>query len=78
MGKIFAYLSVFLGALLVTTGFGGADSQPPTVGGQLPEFTLPVPKNDAHQQYLGLTGKESFKISEINAEVVIIEIFSMY
>jgi hypothetical protein len=63
-------LSVFLGILL--------NSQPPAVGGKLPEFTLSVPKNDEHQEYLGLAGKESFKISEISAEVVIIEIFSMY
>jgi hypothetical protein len=48
------------------------------VGGQLPEFKLPVPKSDEHQEYLGLAGRESFKISEISAEVVIIEIFSMY
>ena len=78
MGKIFKYLAVLLGVLLVTAGIAGANSQPPAVGGQLPEFTLSVPKNDEHQEYLGLTGKESFKISEINAEVVIIEIFSMY
>jgi hypothetical protein len=48
------------------------------VGGQLPEFTLPVPKSDEHQEYLGLAGKDAFKIAEISAEVVIIEIFSMY
>jgi len=78
MGTIYKYLAVFLGVLLVSGGFAWADSQPPAVGGVLPEFTLPVPKSDAHQKYLGLAGKESFKISEISAEVVIIEIFSMY
>ena len=71
-------LSVFLGILLTSAGFALADSQPPAVGGKLPEFTLPVPKSDAHQEYLGLAGKDAFKISEISAEVVIIEIFSMY
>jgi hypothetical protein len=78
MGSIFKYLAVFFGVLLVSTGFSWADPQPPAVGGVLPEFTLPVPKGDAHQEYLGLAGKESFKISEIGADVVIIEIFSMY
>ena len=78
MGTIFKSLSLLLGILLVSTGFALADSQPPAVGGKLPEFTLPVPKNNEHQEYLGLAGKESFKISDINAEVVIIEIFSMY
>jgi len=78
MGAIFKYLAVLLGVLLVSAGFARADSQPPAVGGKLPEFTLPVPKSDEHQKYLGLAGKESFKISEISADVVIIDIFSMY
>ena len=78
MGTIFKYLAVCFGVLLISAGFALADSQPPAVGGKLPEFTLPVPKNNEHQEYLGLAGKESFKISDINAEVVIIEIFSMY
>jgi hypothetical protein len=67
-----------MGSICISAGFALADSQPPAVGGKLPEFTLSVPKNDEHQEYLGLAGKESFKISEISAEVVIIEIFSMY
>ena len=78
MGAIFKYLTVFFGLLLVSSGFAWADSKPPAVGGVLPEFTLPAPKSDEHQKYLGLAGKESFKISEISADVVIIEIFSMY
>jgi hypothetical protein len=78
MGTIFKYVAVFFGVLLVSAGFARADSQPPAVGGQLPEFTLPVPKSDEHQEYLGLAGKDAFKIAEISAEVVIIEIFSMY
>ena len=78
MGNIYKYLAVFLGVLLVSGGFAWADSQPPAVGGVLPEFTLPVPQSDEYQKYLGLAGKESFKISEISADVVIIEIFSMY
>ena len=78
MGTIIKYSGVFLGVMLVTAGFALADSQPPAVGSQLPDFTLPVPKSNDHQEYLGLSGKESFKIPEISAEVVIIEIFSMY
>ena len=78
MGTIFKNLAVFLGVLLISAGFALADSQPPAVGGKLPEFTLLVPKSNEHQEYLGLSGKASFKIPEISAEVVIIEIFSMY
>lgn len=78
MGTIFKQLAVFFGILLVSAVFARADTQPPAVGGKLPEFTLPAPKSDEHRKYLGLEGKESFKIPEIKADVVIIEIFSMY
>ena len=78
MGTIFKYLAVFIAALLVTAGLSRAGSQPPAVDSVLPEFTLPVPQNNDQQQYLGVTGKDSFRIPEIKAEVVIIEIFSMY
>ena len=78
MGTIFKYLAVFFAALLVSVGSTGAGSQPPAVGSVLPEFTLPVPQNDDYQRYLGIAGKDSFTIPEIKAEVVIIEIFSMY
>ena len=78
MGTISKYLAIFLGILLASAGLAWAASQPPAVGGQLPEFRLPVPQSDEHRQYLGLAGKDVFKITEISAEVVIIEIFSMY
>ena len=59
-------------------GFVEADTNPPAEGSVLPQFDLTTPENPEHQQYLGVTGKKSFAISEIDAEVVIIEIFSMY
>jgi hypothetical protein len=78
MGVISKYMSVCIAALMVSAGFSWADSQPPAVGGVLPEFALPVPQADDHQQYLGVVGKESFKIPEIKADIVIIEIFNIY
>ena len=47
-------------------------------GKELPDIELTIPKNQEHQQYLGLTGEGTFKIPQIKAKVVIIEIFSMY
>jgi thiol-disulfide isomerase/thioredoxin len=45
----------------------------------LPDFTLAVPDNPGYRGYLGLSkGNNTFKIPEIKATVVIIEIFSMY
>ena len=54
---------------------------PPAVGGSLPDFKLPAPKDSADKNYLGISGSffsGPFKIPQIKANVVIIEIFSMY
>jgi hypothetical protein len=64
--------------LVLSIGPVGAESQPPPEGGLLPEFVLATPKSPEQQGYLGISGKDTFKIPEIKAEVVIIEIFSMY
>ena len=64
--------------LLANLGFAAAEIEPPAEGGILPEIILRVPENSELQQYLGVGGKETFTIPEIKAEVVIIEIFSMY
>jgi len=50
----------------------------PEKGSSFPSITLPVPEKDAEKAYLGLTGKGTFTISQIKAEVVIVEIYSMY
>ena len=47
-------------------------------GGQLPSIVLPIPKSTEEKTYLGLSGSGTFKIPQIKADVVIIEIFSMY
>lgn len=45
----------------------------------LPEFTLPQPSNDSERKYLGLeSGKKNFKIADIKARIVIIEVLSFY
>ena len=55
-----------------------AATQPPAVGGVLPKIVLPVPDLPEHQTYLGIKGKQDFTIPEIEAPIVIVEIFSMY
>ena len=57
---------------------GASPVAPPPVEGVLPDFTLTVPEAIPSRQYLGLDAKGSFKIPDIDASVVIIEIFSMY
>ena len=51
---------------------------PPREGDTLPEITLAVPEDRGQRDYLGLSDADRFQIPEIQAKVVIIEIFSMY
>lgn len=77
-----AWLGVLLVTWIVATGTVGsglcATAQPPPEGGVMPNVTLPVPQDAGEASYLGVEGKKSFKIPEIKADMVIVEIFSMY
>ncbi len=73
--KFMAAMSVWF---IMVTGALGAESTPPPEGGVLPEIILNVPENPEYREYLGLTGKKTFKIPDIKSDIVIIEIFSMY
>ncbi len=55
-----------------------AASKPPEQGTVLPQFQLVVPDDSEAQGYLGLSGSGEFTVSEINAPVVVIQIFSRY
>ena len=70
LASIFCMLTVF--------GVAVSAANPPAEGGVLPEIVLDVPESSELQQYLGVAGKKTFTIPEIKAEVVLIEIFSMY
>ncbi len=72
MFRLFMTVSLALGML--QSAFGG----PPARGGTLPDFSLEIPKDPTEKAYLGLSGEGSFKISQIRADVVITEIFSLY
>jgi len=55
-----------------------AASKPPAQGTVLPQFQLVVPDDSEAKGYLGLSGSGKFTVSEIDAPVVIIQIFSRY
>ena len=55
-----------------------SSAQPPPEGGVFPEIALPVPEDVEARKYLGVDGGETFRISDVDAQVVIVEIFSMY
>lgn len=46
----------------------------------LPEFILTVPDNDGYREYLGLQADAGtqFSLSDIDADILLIELFSMY
>ncbi|OGW42969.1 MAG: hypothetical protein A2Y66_03095 [Nitrospirae bacterium RBG_13_41_22] len=50
----------------------------PSEDGAFPETNLAIPQKAFDKDYLGIKGEGSFKLSDINARVVILEIFSMY
>ncbi|NWF52898.1 MAG: TlpA family protein disulfide reductase [Nitrospirae bacterium] len=55
-----------------------AEGKPPEEGSTLPLIRLPIPTSNEEKGYLDLKGEGTFTISQIKADVVIIEIFSMY
>jgi peroxiredoxin len=55
-----------------------AGRAPSAKGEQLPDISLKVPEDQAQKEYLGLQGNGMFKVPQIMAKVVVIEIFSMY
>lgn len=72
----------FSGLLLIWTWLVPADGltavDPPAQGAVFPGLTFPGPQRSEDRAYLGLAGPGPFKLTQLQAPVVIIEIFSMY
>ena len=75
--NILLTISLIVG-IVITNGFVEAAESPPAVGGEMPQIILDVPESLEHQKYLQVGNKKTFTIAEIKAEIVLIEIFSMY
>ena len=72
-------LAILAGVLILSGAAGAwAAAEAPRVGGRLPDFSLGVPREGAEKAYLGLAGSGTFKVPQIKAQAVLIEIFSMY
>jgi hypothetical protein len=52
-----------------------ADVKPIKKGDKFPEFKFSAPKDPKEQEYLGITGKDTFTVSDIQTEVVILQMF---
>lgn len=69
-------LTIILFLAFSVQGVQAAESPP--AGGTFPDLKIVAPKTDVEKDYLGLKEKAPFKVSQIRAQVVILEIFSMY
>ncbi|HPC75053.1 MAG TPA: TlpA disulfide reductase family protein [Syntrophales bacterium] len=66
-------------AVALSGSTAAAQGAQPKAGDRLFDFTLPVPGDRADRNYLGLSGwGKTFKIADIQANLVLIEILSMY
>jgi len=76
------YGFVFLLTLVLSFSLGAGNTwaaiATPAEGEAFPVMTLAAPEKAAEREYLGLTGKGPFKISQVKSDLVIVEIFSMY
>lgn len=50
----------------------------PAAGDILPEYSFPVPENAKDVAYLGLEGMETFKLSDVAAPYMVVEIVGVY
>lgn len=76
MKKRVAFIAIML--VLAAAAALSAATQPPQVGSSLPEMKLPKPVDSGDLKYLGLSGSGTFKADQVKAQVLIIQIFSMY
>jgi thiol-disulfide isomerase/thioredoxin len=65
-------------AVAVISSLYASAAQPPAAGELLPEMKLAVPVEREHRAYLGLSSGDSFEVQQVKADVVILEVMSMY
>ncbi len=79
MKKKFVFLLIIITYLmLLGQQIHAAECITPSKGDVFPEITLSVPQSASEKDYLGIKVRDSFKVSQIKADVVILEVFSMY
>ncbi len=76
--KISVLITVIL-VLFMVSAISAAENSPPKVGSPMPAIELPMLNNPADLQYLGLpSGGKFFRVNQVKAKVVILQIYSMY
>ena len=70
--RVFILVALILGLVLPGSAFSD-DLEPLDLA-----FSLPVPEDAAHRTYLGLDKEGTFTLDQVDADILVIEIFSMY
>jgi len=78
MMKKFLYGLIMVVSVVAFVQAISAAGRTPSTGELFPDVSLSMPEKSLQKEYLGLKGNGSFKLSQIKAELLIIEIFSMY
>ena len=78
MMKKFLYGIIMVLSIMAFVQTISAADRTPATGEPFPDITLSMPEKSIQKEYLGLKGNGSFRPSQIKAELLIIEIFSMY
>lgn len=76
--KTMILLAALAICLVAFHGARVAAEEPLITGDILATIQLPVPQDPEAKNYLGLTEEGSFSLSQIKAQVIMIEIFNMY
>ncbi|NWF98549.1 MAG: redoxin domain-containing protein [Nitrospirae bacterium] len=72
---LYFLISIFV---LIFVSYSFAIQKTPAEGEQFPDISIKPPENKDDIDYLGIKEKKSFKLGQIKADIVIVEIFSMY
>ena len=78
MMKKFLYGFIMVVSIMAFGQAISAADRTPAAGELFPDIALAMPEKSIQKEYLGLKGNGSFRLSQIKAELLIIEIFSMY
>ncbi len=77
MKKVSGCLLFFIFVFLPIQPLFAAD-RPPQVGEVLSGIALPAPSDSQDKSYLGISGRSPFEVSQVRAQVVLMQILSMY
>jgi peroxiredoxin len=77
--KRILFLCAAAGVLLAIMGVTAIAADPVRVDAkQLSQMKFAAPENPSQKKYLGLSGSGDFKLTDVKAKYIIIEVFSMY